>query len=233
MLAHSIRQWNPAARVAVMTLVPVQDPVFDHCVTVPYGDQGHGNQQANDWQVFRASPFRETIKLEADMLITSSIDHWWSLFRHRDLVISTGCRDIYDQPSACRHYRAVFDHNSLADVYNAVTYWRLSETARDFFRWVRTIFSQWTTYRQLLKFSDDVATTDVVYAMAAEILGRESVTMPFTHYPKIVHMKPQILGTHSHRWNHELVWEYHAPRLRINTAAQWGAVHYNIKSWRP
>jgi hypothetical protein len=62
------------------------------------------NPFANDAQLFRLTPFRETIKLEADMLIVSPIDHWWTQFRHRDVVISTGCRDWQDQ---CEHSKTL------------------------------------------------------------------------------------------------------------------------------
>lgn len=230
-LARSIRQFHPAARIAVMTLDRCSDPVFDHVVPLPYGNQNSGtDHQCNDWQVFRATPFRETIKLEADMLIAGPIDHWWNMFRHRDVVVSTGCRNWQGQESTARQYRQLFDNNSLPDVYNAVTYWRLSETARDFFQLVRMIFEHWTLYRKLLKFPDETATTDVVYAMAAEIIGRERVTMPFVTYPKIVHMKRHHAGTKTENWHHEFVWE-HNP-LRINTQAQWGAFHYQVKDWQ-
>ena len=215
-LATSIRQWHPEANITILTKE-----------MLPNGDQGGF---ANDWQCFAASPYRQTIKLEADMVIASPIDHWWTMLEHRDLVISTGARDFYDQPAESRFYRKVFDANHLPDVYNAITYWRVSKTAQDFFRLVRDIFENWTEYRTLLKFSDDVPSTDLVYAMAAQIIGPELVTMPFASYPKIVHMKRYMIPTHSQNWTQELVWESNP--LRFNTVAQWGAVHYHVKDWR-
>jgi len=195
-------------------------------IPLPHGDHGG---YANDWQVFRASPYRQTIKLEADMLIASPIQHWWTMFEHRDVVISTGCRDFYDQPAVNRQYRKFIDDNHLPDVYNAITYWRLSNTAREFFDTVRNIFENWDKYKQLVKFPEEVPSTDFVYAMAAQVLGPEHVTMPFAQYPQIVHMKRHIIGTSTDNWTRELVWE-HNP-LRIQTVAQWGAFHYNIKDW--
>jgi hypothetical protein len=69
-----------------------------------------------------------------------------------------------------RYYRKIFDANHLPDVYNAITYWRLSKTAKEFFDLVKQIFEQWDSYKKILKFPDDVATTDVVYAVAAQLL---------------------------------------------------------------
>lgn len=217
-LAASIKEWHPRADITILT----QDQL-------PFGDQGG---QANDWQVFYASPYRQTIKLEADMWCASPIDHWWTLFENRDVVISRGCRNYYDQQSTNRSYRKTFDDNNLPDVYNAITYWRMSETAKHFFALVRDIFSRWDQYKTVLKFPDEQATTDVVYAMAAAIIGIEQVTLPTDFGPSIVHMKKHIIDTQSDDWTQELVWEKTLPGLRINTVAQWGLVHYQVKSWR-
>lgn len=229
-LARSIRQWHPGANISVLTSGKCDDPVFDHVIAPPYGDLGG---YANDWQVFAASPYRQTIKLEADMLAATPIDHWWNLFEHRDVVISQGCRNFYDQPAASRYYRRLFDDNHLPDVYNAITYWRLSNTAKEFFELVRYIFEHWSEFRKLLKFPDDQASTDVVYAMAAQIMGPERVTLPQGLGPNIVHMKRHIIGTNSSNWTHELVWEFLDPGVRINTVAQWGLFHYHVKDWLP
>ena len=227
-LAQSIRQFHPDAKIALLTDSTDKSDAFDYHVnfTHPLSD----NPYANDWQVFGASPFRQTIKLEADMVIASEIDHWWTMLEHRDVVVSTGARDFYDQPATSRFYRKVFDANHLPDAYNAITYWRLSQTAQQFFQLVRSIFEQWTEYKILLKFPDEVPSTDLVYAMAAQIIGPELVTMPFATYPQIVHMKQHMIPTHSEDWTQELTWESNP--LRINTVAQWGAVHYHVKDWR-
>ena len=227
MLVQSLKTQHPDARVCLITDQPVANPVFDYVHLLPAVSD---NAYANDAAVFKLTPFRETIKLEADMLITSPISHWWQLFRHRDVVISTGCRNWHGDVSTVRHYRRVFDENHLPDVYNAITYWRLSETAKEFFDLVRDIFANWEHVRTLIKFAPAVADTDLVYALAAQIMGKQRVTMPFVTYPQIVHMKPHHAGT-TDRWTHELTWE-HDP-LRINTVAQWGAFHYHIKEWRP
>ena len=217
-LRDSILVWHPEAHITILT----EDQL-------PYGNQ---RGYANDWQCFAASPYRQTIKLEADMFCASPIDHWWTMFEHRDVVISQGCRDYYDRPSTARHYRKIFDANNLPDVYNAMTYWRVSKTAQDFFQLVRLIFEHWDQYRTLLKFPDDKPTTDVVYAIAAMIMNPETVTLPQGIVPGIVHMKQRIIGTHTENWTTELVWEHTAPGLRINTVAQWGLVHYHIKDWQ-
>ena len=193
---------------------------------LPSGDLGG---YANDWQCFSASPYRQTIKLEADMICASPIDHWWTLFERRDVVVSQGARTFYGKPADSRYYRKTFDQNDLPDVYNAITYWRLSTTAKQFFDLVKNIFEQWDSYKRILKFPDALPTTDIVYAVAAVIMGPEHVTLPAGLGPTIVHMKRYINPIQTDDWTQELVWENDP--FRINTVAQWGMVHYHIKEW--
>ena len=216
-LANSIWKWHPAANITILTKEQL-----------PYGDLGG---YANDWQVYCASPYRQTIKLEADMIAASPIDHWWTLFENRDVVISQTARNFYDQSATSRYYRRIFDNNNLPDVYNAITYWRVSQTATEFFDLVRSIFENWSEYKKILKMPDDHASTDVVYAMAAVIMGTEKVTLPCGIGPTIVHMKQHIIPIQSNNWTNELVWENTNPGLRVHTVAQWGLFHYHVKDW--
>jgi len=228
-LTQSLRQWHPTAQVALVTNKPVRHPEFNYVIEL--GSANTSNPYANDPQIFYLTPFRETIKLEADMLMAGPCDHWWDLFRHRDVVISTGCRNWLDQPSKSRAYRKLFDQNNLPDVYNAITYWRRSATAKEFFDLVADIFQNWEMYSKTVRYPEETPTTDFVYAMASQIIGVEKVTMPFTSYPKIVHMKSAHAGTQRDDWTKELVWE--TDPLRIQTIAQNGAFHYNVKGWQP
>lgn len=214
-LADSIQQFHPDANITILTKE-----------MLPYGDLGGF---ANDWQCHWLSPYRQTIKLEADMICASPIDHWWTLFERRDVVVSLGARNLYDQQATSRFYRKIFDENALPDVYNAITYWRVSKTATEFFALVRNIFENWANYKRVLKFPDDEPTTDVVYAVAAVLIGEEHVTLPSGLGPTIVHMKQYINPIQTADWAKELTWE-HNP-FRINTVAQWGLVHYHIKEW--
>lgn len=185
--------------------------------------------QALDYYAYRLSPYRQTIKLEADMIITAPCAHWFDMMQRLDVCVSTGCRDLYGNPAISRFYRKFIDNNNLPDVYNAVTYWRVSETAQTFFAWVRRLFVHWNEYKRLVKFPDDEPSTDFVYAMAAQIIGPNKCTMPFSSFPKIIHCKQHILGTLTEDWTKELVWEDNP--VRINTVAQWGALHYLNKTW--
>ena len=233
-LADSIKFWHPNESICLLTDQPPQQQLsqFDVIKLLPQGDQSQYSWKLdNDWQVWSASPYKRTIKLEADMLLTSPIDHWWSALQDRDLVLSQGARNYFGEITQDRTYRALFDKNNLPDVYNAITYWAQSWLARDFFRLVRNIFQNWTNYQQLLNSPDAVPTTDVVYGIAANILGPELCTLPKHDHMTVVHMKKNIIPLTGSDWTRELVWEFDHNQLRINTIPQCGFFHYHIKSW--
>ena len=76
------------------TVNEVHRNTFDYIIplTVDYNDPTSNRKFANEWQVFYQTPFKETIKLESDLLFTRSIDHWWTAFRLRDVCLSTDAR---------------------------------------------------------------------------------------------------------------------------------------------
>lgn len=228
-LCQSIKSWHPDAVVCLLTDHAGHYSEFDFVEVLPHGKL---DGFSNDWQVWNTSPFRETIKLEADMIVTSDIDHWWTLMRNRDVVISTGARDFYNCRSTSRYYRNIFDSNHLPDVYNAITYWRVSHLAQQFWKTVRDVFTNWDEFKKLLKFAPDTPDTDLVYAVASLIVGEDLVTLPGDLSPTIVHMKQHVIPIHSKDWTKELVWEQIDHSLRVNTVAQWGCFHYHIKDWK-
>jgi hypothetical protein len=233
-LARSIKLHTPNAKIALMTSNDVDNDIFDYVVGLPFGDQAPNSnwKLKNDWQIFWATPFKETIKLEADMIVPHSIEHWWDMFRKRDVVISVGAKNYLQQDTNVRMYRKIFDKNELPDVYNAITYFRYSQFASEFFSLVRDIFNDWDNVRTIIKGGDaDPGTTDVVYAIAAKALGIENCTLPNTSYPKMIHMKGAINFMSGEDWTQELIWEFDKSNIRINTIDQEYPVHYQVKEF--
>jgi hypothetical protein len=193
---------------------------------LPYKLEGF----ANDWQVYDASPYEYTIKLEADMIVPASIEHWWDMLKDRDVVISSTIRNYKGEISNVRAYRKFIDDNNLPDVYNAITYFKKSDFAKDFFNTVKNIFENWEEYKKILKCNvDEEASTDWVYSIACHIMGVENTTMNLPGM-SMVHMKQYINNTMVDDWTKELVIEYTNP-IRIATFPQMYPFHYYIKDF--
>lgn len=229
--AMSIRLHTPYAKIALLTDKDYDIDIFDYVIKFPF-PVDYDNIFANDWQVFAASPFRQTIKIEADMIVPHSIDHWWTMLEHKDVILTLGARNYHNEFTNDRFYRKIFDANNLPDVYNAITYWRLSETANNFFNTVKELFDNWTEVQSQIKMgTTDPGTTDLVYALAARAIGVENVTLPNTSYPSLIHMKGKINYLVGEDWTKELVWELNNSNIRINTIDQQYPFHYHVKEF--
>lgn len=234
MLAYSIKKHTPDANVTLISDDVDASQYFDRVVALPYGDQDKKGswRLINDWQVYDASPYEYTIKLEADMFLPRSIDHWWDTLKYRDLVVCSSIRDFKQDISKERFYRRFIDENKLPDTYNALTYFKKSETAEHFFKLVRHIFENWPEFRATLRCnSDEPATTDWVYALAAHILGKEKVLLPSFTEMSMVHMKQYINNLPTDNWTDTLIYEVLPHTLRVNTYPQLYPFHYHVKSF--
>lgn len=236
-LAASIKKVMPNEKIALATMdLVISDYAkhFDYIVELPYGDLAPDSdwKLINDWQAYYASPFDETIKLEADMFVPRSISHWWDVLSINDVVISTTIRNFKQDISDVRAYRRFIDDNNLPDCYNAITYFKKSSTAEQFFEIVRNVFENWDEYKATLKCNPtETATTDWVYAIACHIMGVENTTLPSFKEMSMVHMKQFINGLPTENWTDILIYEILPDTLRINTYPQHYPFHYQVKNF--
>ena len=207
--------------------------VFDHVIMLDFDDaEDQEWKQRNSWQLARLTPFRETIKVEADLLFTRSISHWWRALRLRDVVISTGCRNYTGTVSDVRAYRKTFDQNQLPDVYTGLMYWRKSHTAFALFEHARRVYQDWNSVSKNLVACEDPGSNDMVFAVAAKLLGTELVTIPALTFFQMTHMKPAInYRIPRDQWIKELVIETVPPYIRVSAQDQLYPFHYHDKHW--
>jgi hypothetical protein len=201
---------------------------------LPYGDQAPDTnwKLQNDWQVYEASPYEYTIKLESDMYLPRSIEYWWEVLHERDVVVNTKIRNVKQELTNIMPYRNFIVDNNLPNTYNAITYFRKSELAAKFFAIIRDVFENWEDYKTILKCNkDEPATTDWAYAIACHLLGEENTTLPQFNDLSMVHMKQFINNLPSERWTDIFVPELLTHSFRINTIAQMYPVHYHIKDF--
>ena len=222
-LKKSILRVMPDANVTIITTD-----------MLPYGDLAKNSdwKLINDWQVYEASPYDYTIKLEADMYIPRKLDHWWDVLKERDVVISSTIRNVQQEISDVRVYRRFIDDNNLPDVYNAITYFKKSDTAKEFFDLVKEIFTNWGEYKKILKCNpDEIATTDWVYALASHILGIEKTTLPTFTEMSMIHMKQFINNHPTENWTDTFIYECLPDQIRIQTIPQLYPLHYHVKNF--
>lgn len=207
--------------------------VFDFIIDLPVDE----NQPDSNWKlanerfVFWLTPFKETIKLESDLLFTRSVDHWWTALRMKNICFSSGCKDYTGKQSRVKQYREMFGDNHLPDVYNGLMYFRYSKETMDFFALADTVYNNWSTVKDQLKNCvEDTPSTDVLYAVTALLYGEEHCTAPSLDFINFVHMKSGIQGWSDARsWRETVVAERDGDMIRINNLNQYSPVHYYDK----
>jgi len=241
--AKNVKQTQKNSRYAVIVDAATKEKitekhlaVFDYVIDIPTDlNPVHSKWKLlNEWQVFWLTPFKETIKLESDLLFTRSIDHWLPALRKRDIVLSVGCKNYKGQTSQVRKYRRLFDDNQLPDVYNGLMYFRYSQTATQFFSTARRILENWDSVRDhaLRNYREETPSTDVLYAIAAQLIGRENCTIPSLDFFNFVHMKPGIQGwADENKWTDTVLVETDRDMIRINNQNQYYPVHYYEKTF--
>jgi hypothetical protein len=182
--------------------------------------------------VWFLTPFKETIKLESDLLFTRSIDHWWTAFRLKNVCLSTHAKDAQGKVNVLGKYRDIFKINNLPDVYNGLMYFRYSQEAHDFFVTAKNVFSNWEYISTELVKCEAEPSTDLVYAITSLLSDPDVVTMPSMDFLNFVHMKSGFNGwADVHSWLETVVAEQDGDIIRINNLNQYYPVHYYDKTY--
>jgi hypothetical protein len=209
--------------------------VFDYVIDLPADLNASDSEWklANEAQVFWLTPFKETIKLESDLLFTRSIDHWWNVFRLRDVCFSLSCRNYQQTISQSRQYRKTFDDNQLPDIYNGLMYFRFTKTAHDFFTTARFVQTNWDQVKDQLKnCQEQVPSTDLLYAITAHVLGSDRFVLPSAKFVNFTHMKPAHNNIQENeKFTDVYVTEFDQGMIRVNNINQLHPLHYYEKDF--
>tara|TARA_R110002074_G_scaffold292508_1_gene464180 strand:- start:2128 stop:2955 length:828 start_codon:yes stop_codon:yes gene_type:complete len=209
LLALSIKRTCAINKFAVVvdtesakTITPNQRKVFDYVIEVPRQD----NPFALECSALELTPFKETFKLESDMIVPRSLDHWWDGCRIQDVCYTTRVRDYQGKVANTRYYRKFFDVNNLTDAYNGFTYFRYSRASTEFFNTIKSVCQNWDTLRDrvLSHCIYDKPDTDVLYSLAQSFTGNSHFNK--LTYPTFTHMKGAVNG-----WKPNIDWRNAVP----------------------
>jgi len=171
--------------------------VFDYVIDIPWGDDSEEDswKLGNEWKAWAITPFKETVKLDCDMVFTRNVDHWWTFMREQEILIATNVRKLNGHIATSRKYRSVFDENNLPNVYSGFMYFRYGEESLKLFKTLKWVYKNWNTVTENIKnCRDNKPTTDVALAIALVLQEQEyTYTNKIIDYPTFVHLKPSIL----------------------------------------
>ncbi len=214
--------------------------VFDEVIDVPWSDEAQNSnwKLENEWKAIHCTPYRETIKLDADMLFPEDISQWWDILARQDVWMASRVMDYRGKVATSDHYRKTFTSNDLPNVYTAMMYFKVTDPSLELFALAETIYHNWQRffYQYLDDTRPDHVSTDVVFALATRLLDRESdFTFPAFPVPTFVHMKSRIQDW---PWDIGEDWMKHISatvtedlQIKIGRYRQTYPVHYHDKAF--
>ena len=169
---------------------------FDHVVDIPWKDSAKDSKWKieNRWKIINASPFKESLVYDTDMLLLSSNDHWWNFLKNTDVSLTSSVVDYRGRIINNDFYRKTFTANNLPNVYVGVHYFKKNKRAFEFYKWLEVITKNYEDFydKFLPNHKQRFCSMDVNAALAVTFMQAEGefLNSPIT----FTHMKPAIQG---------------------------------------
>ena len=184
----------------------------------------------NRWKAYHATPYEQTILLDADMLILSDLDNVWKQLQDKNLYFTSQVKNFRGDILTDRVYRKTFIENQLPNLYSGFCYFKKSEESLEFWKLVELITLNWEKFygefspKNYQKFYS----LDVTISIAAKILGLENC-FDNNQICSFTHMKSLIQGWHTVHPDWTKVAQVEiidADTIYINQFKQSGVLHY-------
>jgi len=185
--------------------------VFDHIIPIPWYDSPGGKYSAEHrWKMYHASPYEETIVLDADMLLLEDITTWWDYCSNFDIKFCNRIKNYKLDTVVDTVHRKAFIANRLTNPYFALHYFKKSDSALEFYRVLEFVCNNWewcwTKFAQ--EEYQNWISMDLATAIAIEISMNYTSVNDRNSPLEFIHMKPAIQGWQDpvHRWQDVITW---------------------------
>ena len=225
-----------------ISLVPLKyGMIFDNIVEIPWTDAASLSKWKieNKWKYYYMTPYDETVILDADMIFSSDVSHWWDILSQRDVWITDKPQTYRGEIITSDKYRKTFTANELPNVYTAFMYFKKGQLAAEIFKLTGIIFDNWDRffYTYLDETRPRHLSGDVAFALAIKILGVENQCFGnLDGVPSFVHMKSDLQNLKEVNTFED--WTQHIPTyfrddggFKIGNYEQTLPFHYHIKEW--
>jgi hypothetical protein len=241
-LAMSLKLIDPDTKISLVTNDPVEEDyldLFDKIIKIPWFDASYDKiwKIDNRWKLYHITPYRETIVLDADMIVLEKISMHWDFLSNFDLYFVNRVLTYRYETVTSDFYRKTFTDNNLPNLYSGFHYFKKSDFAHEFYTWLEIVMKNWGEFydTHLPKSTPDHLSVDVACAIVTKIMNCESaITTNAVCSPTFVHMKTKLQN-----WNEfKQDWKDYVGiyvdddcNLKIGNYQQTKIFHYTDKSF--
>lgn len=171
--------------------------VFDNVILLPHPDLSINSswRVENYYQLYDASPYDETVTLDADMLFFDDVSNWWEAMAEKDVVITD---TIIDYRGAVIKYNPLREYTykyNLPDLHNGFLYFKKCSGAERLFKAIYDYASDWKEACERMIGDIIHYSSDGALQLALKELGLlKEYTFQGKQFPKFVHMKTCMQG---------------------------------------
>ena len=235
-LAMSIRLHNKQAKISLMTNVSIpneQKKYFNSIIDIPGEDYAEFStwKIENRCKIYNASPYDETMVLDADMLVLENLDHWWKFLNNFELFFTSQVKTYRNEIVTSDFYRKAFTKNNLPNLYCGMHYFKKTKSNFNFFNLVEHIIKNYDVYykRFIPLHTQNWCSMDVSVSLASNLVNNMNKITSKVVFLTFTHMK-----SYAQNWNHKTnKWmSYVNPyfdekcNLKIGNYKQNGIFHY-------
>jgi hypothetical protein len=207
---------------------------FDYIVPIPWTDVAKNSEWKieNRWKIIHATPFKENIVYDTDMLLLNSNDHWWPHLAKHELLFTSTVTDYRNNIVTSDFYRKTFTANNLPNLYVGAFYFKKTNKSYEFFKWLDLLTANWKDFYQkfLPTHPQKFCSMDVNAALAVKFMDCEpQVVVNNTFIPSFTHMKPALQGWNNvpTKWTSVLSSYFSDDcQLKVGNVQQQGLFHY-------
>jgi hypothetical protein len=226
------KQHNQTCLITCDSVPDEYKHAFDYVVSIPWGDDAEEStwKIENRWKIAHATPFKENLVYDTDMLVLSSNDHWWDHFKNKSVCLTTNVLDYKGRIIDNDYYRKTFTNNNLPNVYTGVHYFKKSSQGYEFYKWLEVITKNYQDFydKFLPNSKQKFCSMDVNAALAVMFMGTPDEMMS-TVAPTFTHMKPAIQSwtTTPTNWKSHVGVNFNSDKqLKVGNFLQTGVFHY-------
>jgi hypothetical protein len=211
--------------------------VFDQIIPIPYFKEIKNSpfQAEHRYQLYSATPYNETIVLDADMLVLEDLSDWWEFCKDYNIKFCSKVKN-YKQETITfdPFHRKSFIANKLSNPYFALHYFKKTEQAKTFYKVLEYVINNWELCcgQFAPKEYQKWTSMDLATAIAIDILDMQDIVDPINPL-EFVHMKSMLQGwtMPPTNWQDITVSYYTNKTLFVNNIKQGRIFHYVDKNF--
>tara|TARA_A100001388_G_C28739238_1_gene485920 strand:- start:706 stop:1461 length:756 start_codon:yes stop_codon:yes gene_type:complete len=186
------------------------------------------NNLLDYWQLYWATPYNETIVLDADMLFLNDYSYWWDYLSKFDLLFPDTIINYKQETIKHEQYDKILTEHNIRPAYEKMFYFKKGDNALEFFNMLQIIISNFIKFS--FEYYPSVRPKECIarYFMPACIasLGIEDIVYDKNNILKYVDMKISCLNAPVKKWNEDLYYWGDMTNFYIENFNQYYPLHY-------